>query len=80
LEGAALKPLTPPPNDAETHKPADEQRQCAGRSRFNSRSPASWYAIFSYIEGWYKPARRHSGIRYSPMAYETQMLKETQTT
>jgi hypothetical protein len=45
-----------------------------------SRSPASCYAIFSYIEGWYKPARRHSGIRYSPMAYETQMLKETQTT
>ena len=27
------------------------------------------------------PARRHSGIRYlSPIAYEIQMLKETQTT
>src|SRR6266436_8946711 len=38
-------------------------------------------AVFSYIEGWYNPARRHSGIRYlSPIAYETQMLKETQTT
>jgi len=36
---------------------------------------------FSYIEGWYDPARRHSGIRYlSPIAYEMQMLKETQTT
>jgi hypothetical protein len=38
-------------------------------------------AVFSYIEGWYNPARRHSGIRYlSPIAYETLMLKETQTT
>jgi transposase InsO family protein len=38
-------------------------------------------AVFSYIEGWYNPARRHSGIRYfSPIAYETQMLRETQTT
>ena len=28
-------------------------------------------AVFSYIEGWYNPARRHSGIRYlSPVAYE----------
>jgi hypothetical protein len=26
-------------------------------------------AVFSYIEGWYNPARRHSGIRYfSPIA------------
>jgi transposase InsO family protein len=38
-------------------------------------------AIFSYIEGWYNPARRHSGIRYlSPIAYEMQMLQQTQTT
>jgi putative transposase len=35
----------------------------------------------SYIEGWYNPARRHSSIRYLlPIAYETQMLKKTQTT
>jgi putative transposase len=38
-------------------------------------------AVFSYIEGWYNPARRHSGIGYlSPIAYETQMLNEPETT
>jgi hypothetical protein len=37
--------------------------------------------IAGYIEGWYNPARRHSGIRYlSPIAYEMQILKESQTT
>jgi putative transposase len=37
-------------------------------------------AVFSYIEGWYNPGRRHSGIGYlSPIAYETMMLsKDTQ--
>ena len=50
------------------------------RRRFTSQAEARM-AVFSYIEGWYNPARRHSGIRYlSPIAYETQMLKETQTT
>jgi hypothetical protein len=38
-------------------------------------------AVFSYIEGWYNPARRHSGIHdLSPIVYEMQILKETQTT
>jgi transposase InsO family protein len=46
-----------------------------------SPHPVGRRSIFSYIEGWYNPARRHSGIRYlSPIAYETQMLEETQTT
>ena len=28
-------------------------------------------AIFSYIEGWYNPQRRHSSFAYqAPMAYE----------
>ena len=50
------------------------------RRRFTSQAEARM-AVFSYIEGWYNPARRHSGIRYlSPIAYETHMLKETQTT
>ena len=32
-------------------------------------------------EGWYNPARRHSGIGYlSPIAYEAQMTKNTATT
>ena len=50
------------------------------RRRFTSQAEARM-AVFSYIEGWYNPTRRHSGIRYlSPIAYETLMLKETQTT
>lgn len=48
--------------------------------RFISQAEAGM-AIFSYIEGWYNPTRRHSGIgNLSPIAYETQMLKETETT
>ena len=48
------------------------------RRRFVSQAEARM-AVFSYIEGWYNPARRHSGIRHlSPISYETQMLKETQ--
>jgi putative transposase len=28
-------------------------------------------AVFEFIEGWYNPRRRHSGIDYqSPMEYE----------
>ncbi len=50
------------------------------RRRFTSQAEARM-AVFSYIEGWYNPARRHSGIGYlSPIAYEMQMLKETETT
>jgi len=50
------------------------------RRRFTSQAEARM-AVFSYIEGWYNPARRHSAIRYlSPIAYETQMLEETQMT
>ena len=50
------------------------------RRRFTSQAEARM-AVFSYIEGWYNPARRHSGIGYlSPIAYETQMLNEAETT
>ena len=50
------------------------------RRRFTSQAEARM-AIFSYIEGWYNPARRHTRTRYlSPIAYEMLMLKETQTT
>jgi putative transposase len=50
------------------------------RRRFTSQAEARM-AVFSYIEGWYNPARRHSAIRYlAPIAYEMQILKETQTT
>ena len=47
------------------------------RRRFSSQAEARM-AIFSYIEGWYNPARRHSALGYlSPIAYETKMLSET---
>lgn len=50
------------------------------RRRFASQTEAKM-AVFSYIEGWYNRARRHSGIGYlSPIAYETLMLKKTETT
>jgi putative transposase len=50
------------------------------RRAFASQAEARM-AVFSYIEGWYNPGRRHSGIGYlSPIAYETQMTKETETT
>jgi putative transposase len=33
-------------------------------------------AVFTYIEGWYNPSRRHSAIGYlSPVAYETEAVK-----
>lgn len=40
------------------------------RRRFTSLTEARM-AIFSYVEGWYNPARLHSALRYrSPVAYE----------
>ena len=50
------------------------------RRRFASQAEARM-AVFSYIEGWYNPARRHSGIGYlSPIAYEKSMTNQTATT
>ena len=47
------------------------------RRCFQSQAEARM-AVFSYIEGWYNPSRRHSSIGYvSPTAYEAQMLTET---
>ena len=42
------------------------------RRRFMSQAEARM-ACFSYIEGWYNPARLHSGLGYrSPMTYEAE--------
>ena len=50
------------------------------RRRFGSQAEARM-TVFSYIEGWYNPARRHSGIGYlSPNAYETTMANQIATT
>ena len=44
------------------------------RTRFRTRADARM-AIFEFIEGWYNPHRRHSGIDYeSPMQYERNYL------
>ena len=38
-------------------------------------------AVFSYIDGWCNPVRRHSGCGYLfPIACETPLAKETETT
>ena len=48
------------------------EAELLGHRRFASQSEARM-ACFSYIEGWYNPARLHSGLGYrSPMTYETE--------
>jgi putative transposase len=40
------------------------------RSTFQSKAQARM-AVFTWIEGWYNPRRRHSGLDYlSPMNFE----------
>lgn len=40
------------------------------RTKFKSRAQAE-LSVFEFIEGWYNPHRRHSGLDYhSPMQYE----------
>ena len=44
------------------------------RQRFRSQAEARM-AVFEFIEGWYNPRRRHSGLGYlSPMKYERNQL------
>jgi len=46
------------------------------RRRFGSQAEARM-AVFRFIEGWYNPSRRHSGLGYlSPIAYEEMMQAE----
>ena len=53
--------------------------QLLARRRFASQAEARM-AVFSYIEGWYNPARRHSGIGYlSPIAFEANMADDAAT-
>ena len=81
---AGVRPSTGSVGDATTTPCAESffatlECELLGRRRFTSQAEVR-IAIFTYIEGWYNPARRHSSIRYlSPIAYEMQMLKQTQT-
>ena len=46
------------------------EAELLSRRRFTSQAEARM-ACFSYIEGWYNPARLHSGLGYrSPITYE----------
>ena len=49
------------------------EAELLSRRRLASQAEARM-ACFSYIEGWYNPARLHSGLGYrAPMAYEADM-------
>jgi putative transposase len=46
------------------------EREVLDRRRFKSQTEARM-ALFEWIEGWYNPHRRHSGLGYrSPVHYE----------
>ena len=50
-----------------------QECELLARRRFGSQAEART-AVFRFIEGWYTPARRHSGLGYlSPTAYEEMM-------
>jgi putative transposase len=47
------------------------------RRRFRSQAEARM-AVFTFIEGWYNPRRRHSALDYlSPVDYERRVQIET---
>jgi putative transposase len=50
------------------------------RRRFRSQAEARM-AVFTFIEGWYNPRRRHSALDYlSPLDYERRTTAETRIT
>jgi hypothetical protein len=49
------------------------------RTRFDTHEQAR-QALFSFIEGWYNPHRRHSGLGYrSPIIYEHEHAEQNRT-
>jgi putative transposase len=52
------------------------EREVIDRYRFHSQIEARM-AVFTWIESWYNPHRRHSSLGYrSPMNYERQALAQ----
>lgn len=50
------------------------EREVINRRTFRSQAEARM-AIFTWLEGWYNPHRRHSSLGYlSPMKYESKMM------
>ena len=50
------------------------EREVINRRTFRSQAEARM-AIFTWLEGWYNPRRRHSSLGYlSPINYERKML------
>jgi len=50
------------------------EREVIDRRTFRSQAEARM-AIFTWLEGWYNPHRRHSSLAYSsPINYERKML------
>ena len=50
------------------------EREVINRRTFKSQTEARM-AIFTWLEGWYNPHRRHSSLGYlSPIKYESKML------
>jgi putative transposase len=50
------------------------EREVINRRSFRSQAEARM-AIFTWLEGWYNPRRRHSSLGYlSPINYERRML------
>jgi putative transposase len=76
---AGIKPSMGSVGDAYDNVMADSffatlEREIIDRHRFRSQVEARM-AVFTWIESWYNPHRRHSSLGYrSPMNYERQAL------
>jgi putative transposase len=82
---AGLRPSTGSVGDAYDNALCDSffatvECELIDRRRFRSQAEARM-AVFTFIEGWYNPRRRHSALDYlSPLDYERTTKAETRIT